>query len=414
MSLAEHSKVYQRDVYKFAGELAQKHNLNSYLDVGCGYPSKIKEFIHPHIKDITGLDLAEVVDQAKDIGFGTWKATDLEKNFNLERKFDLIVSADVIEHLQNPIKLLDSIRKHCTDDTYVIISTPDGDTTRKIHGRPSNSLHVQEWNTEEFVALLKAYDFEVLEKKTAIEHYNLKETYIGNYFLCKKSKRIKVLISVPNLHWIHQHVTHKLLVLQKDNRYRTTMIFPVNKPYENNLHHIIKDFLEGDYDFWLNIDADNPPRKNPLDLIELDKDVIGLPTPIWHYDPDKDKGQRPIYWNAYDFVSDEDGYKEHQNRDGLQRVDAVGTGCVLYARRVFENKELQKGAFTRKLDAQGCVIRGNDLAFCERAKEQGFEIYCHFDYPCNHFSEVELNEVVDGFRNLYETDTHSRATKNSK
>lgn len=212
----------------------------------------------------------------------------------------------------------------------------------------------------------------------------------------------KVLISVPNMHWIHQHVAHKLLVLQQDNRYETTFIFPSNKPYENNLHHIVKDFLEGDWDFWLNIDADNPPRNNPLDLIELDKDVIGLPTPIWHFNPALGKGQRPIYWNAYDYVDHKSGYKEHQERKGLQRVDAVGTGCVLYARRVFEDPALQKGAFLRRVDDKGCVIRGNDLAFCERAIAQGFEIYCHFDYPCDHFNEVELNSVSQAFQNLYE------------
>lgn len=204
--------------------------------------------------------------------------------------------------------------------------------------------------------------------------------------------RRSVLITVPNLHWIHKLVVHRLLLLQQDRRYRLNIMMPSNKPFENNLHHIVNDFMAGNYDFWLTMDADNPPSQNPLDLVNLDKDIIGLPTPIWHYEGKA--GERPIYWNAYDYDPSVGAYREHQNREGLQRVDAVGTGCVLFARRVFEDPEMRKGAFTRKLNADGTVDKGNDISFCERAKERGFEIYAHFGYPCDHFCELSLNEVV--------------------
>jgi hypothetical protein len=182
-----------------------------------------------------------------------------------------------------------------------------------------------------------------------------------------------------------------MLWLLKDGRYETTIIMPSHKPYENNLHHIVCDIVKGDWDFWLNIDADNPPMQNPLDLVELDKDIIGLPTPVWHF---TDNGERPVYWNGYDYVPEKNAYKEHNPKKGLQKVDAIGTGCFLVSRRVFDNKEMQKGAFTRKLYPNGTVEKGNDISFCERAREHGFKIYCHYNYPCLHFSELELNEVV--------------------
>ena len=205
----------------------------------------------------------------------------------------------------------------------------------------------------------------------------------------------RILVTVPNVHWIHKLVVHKLLLLMHDGRYKVTIEMPSNKPYENNQHHIVNDFIEKDYDFWLSIDADNPPTQNPLDLIELDKDIIGLPTPVWHYEGKK--GERPIYWNAYDYNSKEDAYNEHQEREGLQGVDAVGTGCFLIAKRVFRDKKLQKGAFTRKINKDGTVDKGNDISFCERARNRGFNIYCHFDYPCDHMVEVSLNEVAKSY-----------------
>lgn len=58
-----------------------------------------------------------------------------------------------------------------------------------------------------------------------------------------------VLLTVPNLHWIHQHVVHTLLKLQQDRRYQLRIDLPCNRPYENNQHHIVNDFMADDFDF---------------------------------------------------------------------------------------------------------------------------------------------------------------------
>ena len=202
----------------------------------------------------------------------------------------------------------------------------------------------------------------------------------------------RILITVPNQHWVHKHVAHRLLLLQQDGRYRVRFDLPSHKPFENNLHHIVKDFLEEDFDYWLSIDADNPPIQNPLDLVEYDLDIVGCPTPVWHFTGKQ--GERSIYWNAYDYVEKDDAYAEHKQKEGLQKVDAIGTGCFLISRKVFEHPEMQRGAFTRKLYKDGTVHKGNDMSFCERAKENGFKIHAHYDYPCRHFNQLELTEVI--------------------
>lgn len=210
----------------------------------------------------------------------------------------------------------------------------------------------------------------------------------------------KVLVSVTNEHWIHKSVVWVLLKLIQDGRHKVRIIMPSHKPYENNLHHIVKDVLDDGYDFWLNIDSDNPPEKNPLDLVELNKDIIGLPTPIAHFDG-KGTGDAPVYLNAYDYVPEADAYKPHGKFKGLRRVDAVGTGCVLFSRRVFEHPQMQKGCFARKLNEDGTVNKGNDISFCERARENGFEIFAHYSYGCDHFSELSLKEMVRHHNEFY-------------
>jgi hypothetical protein len=186
--------------------------------------------------------------------------------------------------------------------------------------------------------------------------------------------------------------------LRQDERFTLRVILPTHRPFENNLHHIVGDFMQGGEDYWLSIDADNPPLGNPLDLVGLDLDIVGLPTPVWHWQGRA--GERPIYWNVYRYVPDKGAYVEWLPRRGLQEVDAVGTGCFLVARRVFENDAMRRGPFLRTTYDDGRVEKGNDIAFCERAKRQGFRVWAHFDYPCDHHVELSLNEVAAAFKGL--------------
>lgn len=210
----------------------------------------------------------------------------------------------------------------------------------------------------------------------------------------------KILVTIPNIHWIHAEVVWVLLRIIQTSSYSIKIKLPSYRPYENNQHHIVVDFLQGDCDYWLSIDADNPPLNNPLDLIQLDKDIIGLPTPVWHYLGKPN--ERPIYWNAYQYNEKEQAYNEFSCKKGLQKVDAIGTGCFIVARRVFEHPDMQKGAFTRKLLPDGRVDKGNDISFCERAREAGFKIWCHFDYPCKHYCEIDLHQTAMSIKGAIE------------
>jgi hypothetical protein len=209
-----------------------------------------------------------------------------------------------------------------------------------------------------------------------------------------------VLVSIPNTGWIHKLVVISVLRMMQDtNNCAVNFIFPTHIPYENNLHIILVDFLKGNYDFWINIDADNPPFKNPLELVHYDLPIIGLPTPVFHHTGKEGPGERPVYWNAYKAVGD--AYTEWPIKEGLQEVDAIGTGCFVLSKEVFEKEEMRKGPFLRKVLVSGVVEKGNDISFCERAKANGIKIYAHYDYPCRHFVELELTEVEGAYRNLF-------------
>lgn len=206
---------------------------------------------------------------------------------------------------------------------------------------------------------------------------------------------MKVFVTFPCLHWVHKTISHTSNKLLMDNLgYSLHVDYPTYKPFENNLHHCVVQFLNSGADYWLSIDDDNPPNRNPLELVALDRDIIGLPTPVWNH---KGNGDYPIYLNAYRYVKERDAYVAWPTQEGLQNVDAVGTGCILMARRVFENAQMRRAPFQRTYNADGTVDKGNDIAFCERARKNGFQVWAHFDYQCKHFCELELSEVADAF-----------------
>jgi hypothetical protein len=217
-----------------------------------------------------------------------------------------------------------------------------------------------------------------------------------------KLSRPKVLLAVPNgSGWLHKHVHFATIRLLQDKRVEIEHIAPTHSPYVNNLHLIQQDFLARDFDFLISIDDDNPPFNNICDLVLLDKDVIGCPTPVWHCSADQhETGERPYYYNA--LIEVENGYRPVDSfpgfkPEGLQQVHAIGSGCMVIARRVLEAID---APFMRVWNQKGIVDTGGDYAFCKRAREKGFKIFAHFDYPCRHFNELELNEVIKAFMSM--------------
>jgi len=110
----------------------------------------------------------------------------------------------------------------------------------------------------------------------------------------------RILITIPNQGWLHTSCAHALIDICSDSRYNKEIALPYRMPIEHNRNSIAKDFWEGDYDYWLSFDDDNPPTRNPLDLVELDLDIISLPTPMWKFSKDR-IGMRPVWLNAFDY-----------------------------------------------------------------------------------------------------------------
>lgn len=163
----EDALTYQLDVYSFAGKLARDLELESVLDLGCGLALKLRKYLQPAMREVFGVDQEHSITYCqKNHDFGTWIVDNLEQPVKLpKRNFDLIISADVIEHLVDPDNLLNLIKQCTHPQTRIVISTPERDLRRGADdmGPPANAAHVREWNRDELSRYIQSHGFEILE-----------------------------------------------------------------------------------------------------------------------------------------------------------------------------------------------------------------------------------------------------------
>lgn len=158
---------YQWDVYEIAVQLMRERGLKSLLDVGSGPPVKLQALI-PDEVDVCLVDQPNTARYAKTLlPMAQFFSANLENDFpDIGRTFDLVVCADVIEHLVAPDLCLDFIRRHMTPNGLLLISTPERDALR---GRQCthcpHPMHVREWNFREFGCYLASRGFKVADQR---------------------------------------------------------------------------------------------------------------------------------------------------------------------------------------------------------------------------------------------------------
>lgn len=162
------SLKWQREVYEWARRLFIASGYGHVVDFGCGTGDKLVAYFDelPNVRALVGIEeTAEKVrfcysrHHDRKISWLRWN--EWPKKTALAP--DLIICADVIEHVERPDRLLQFLRDRKAE--RYIFSTPARERLRRKLGPPTNRGHWREWETEEFVRLLGDYGFEVLESR---------------------------------------------------------------------------------------------------------------------------------------------------------------------------------------------------------------------------------------------------------
>jgi 2-polyprenyl-3-methyl-5-hydroxy-6-metoxy-1,4-benzoquinol methylase len=88
-------------------------------------PTWKHRFIKEHAAHVLGVDIiADKIELLKHRGFNV-KQVDATSDDDLGERFDRVVIGDVIEHVDNPVRLLQFAGRHVTADGEILVSTPN-------------------------------------------------------------------------------------------------------------------------------------------------------------------------------------------------------------------------------------------------------------------------------------------------
>lgn len=163
----------------------------SVLDLGCVGSSLNPDslyWLHRHLVEkfprVIGLDInQDALTKLKEMGFNCVLGN--AENFQIEEQFDTIVAGELIEHLSNPGRFLETARKHLSPDGRLIITTPYPFSLMhiayaflKYPKTCSNPEHTMWFCPTVFMELVKRHNY-------TIRHWELIEDYyhgVGSFF----------------------------------------------------------------------------------------------------------------------------------------------------------------------------------------------------------------------------------------
>ena len=163
---------WQKEVYEFAKKVFLENKFKSVIDFGTG--SGYKFMKHFENYDTVGIELPKMLNfLQKKYPNKQWQG-----GIKPIKNFDMIICADVIEHLVDPDVLLDFFIQ--CDPKIIVLSTVDRDIFYphpELHnGPPQNWSHVREWNMKE------------------LNRYIGQKFYIHSHFISNKEQSTQVIL----------------------------------------------------------------------------------------------------------------------------------------------------------------------------------------------------------------------------
>lgn len=141
----------QQYVYEAARAIATCEGYKNVLDIGTGSGFKLVEYFSADMETL-GTEVAPNYDALlSHYPDKRWMLADYSEP--LGEKFDLVICADVLEHVMEP----DIIMKYMVDidPRCAVLSTPARELLPEwfasMNGPPKNHTHIREWTTEEFL-----------------------------------------------------------------------------------------------------------------------------------------------------------------------------------------------------------------------------------------------------------------------
>lgn len=162
--------------YKFALRYCKGKKI---LEIGCGSGYGTKYMAENGVKEITAYDVdpsaisfAIKNSSHENIKFAEGDAETLKE----KSKYDVVLSFELIEHLEQPRKLIELAKKSLLKSGVFILSTPNKAFSILDQGKPSNPYHVYEYYPNELKELLLNFFKDVNLYGVLLDNMEISET----------------------------------------------------------------------------------------------------------------------------------------------------------------------------------------------------------------------------------------------
>lgn len=130
-------EIYYNNFYKELSKLDEQGNTFSkikfflpklegnenFLDIGCGHGGVSEKLIENGFR-VTGIEInKEAIKSLKQKGFEVFEK-DITKPLDINKKFNIVMILDVLEHLFDPLFLLNEAKKVTKEGGYIIVTVP--------------------------------------------------------------------------------------------------------------------------------------------------------------------------------------------------------------------------------------------------------------------------------------------------
>ena len=209
--------------------------------------------------------------------------------------------------------------------------------------------------------------------------------------------RPSIFIAMPNMGTLAIGHTQNLMTWALSGKYRwewkpVTSISPHDRA-RNECHRL---FMESECEYMLFMDADTVPPVDALDkLLAADKDMISATVQtVQSHNGEPRLIPIALRWNEDD--KNDVGLKPYI-ATGIERVDATTLACTLIKRAVMSavGPRAFQFEYSDEYGTEGC---GEDIFFCRKVTEAGFEMWNHYGILCSHFKEfntVDVNNLMN-------------------
>ncbi len=137
------------------------------LEIGCSYG-----FLYKYLRNYTGVDISKhAIKIAQKQNKEAFQVMDAEKLDFKNNQFNLILTLDLLEHLNNPENCIKECARVLKQGGSIIISTPNPESkSKRVKGKNwfahKDKTHVSIHNANYWIKLLKKYNFVVTVNKT--------------------------------------------------------------------------------------------------------------------------------------------------------------------------------------------------------------------------------------------------------